>query len=407
MNAMSFMKALGDIPEDIVRCYFDESSATANNSAPSDWPIAYSPVSEPVTANPIKPLTKSDSETKPEPPAHLIQSPLPVSLAAVAACLVLAVGWGVLISKINQDPISSNDSDEMIYTQDESTHPLITELSDSQASGTDSTRHSTSTQTTASTAQHQTSTDRTRQNETITGTVREENSNQQETGSLSTESATAPITSTVSRTEPTSSTVTTNTQTRSTTTALTTTAPETTSIPRRVVSLVGEDIVRRFILGEWTDIDCGNWENENQQYVSQPYYQALSDAEKTEIKQKISLLESRPSLGYAMKLRQRIIGMDIGTRMTLEELKEYLSTNTVTDDSAESELFMQITRANRYPDVDFGSGRSFSYYFLDESGSCFIYSVTDEAPLFVYYDAEAGEFASVPLRDALPIILNL
>ena len=108
-----------------------------------------------------------------------------------------------------------------------------------------------------------------------------------------------------------------------------------------------------------------------------------------------------------MKLRQRIMETDTGTRMTLEELKEYLSTHTVTDDSSESELFSLIGRTNRYPDVIFGSGRSFAYHFLDENGSCFVYSANDEAPLFVYYDAGTGEFVSVPLRDALSIILNL
>jgi len=402
MNAMSFMKALGDIPEDLVRCYFDEPSAAANNTVPSDQPNPDSPVSEPVAANPLKPITKSDSEPKPETPARPIQLPLPVSIVAVAACLAFAVGWGVLISKIDQKPISSNDSDEMIYTQDGSDHTLITEPPDSQASGTDSSRLNTSLQTTASTARHQSSDNHTGQNETTTETISEDSTNQQESENFFTEPTTAP--DTLSLTEPTTPTV---TQTDNTTVSETTSTTATTSVPRRVVPLVGEDIVRRYILNEWADIDCENWEDENPQFVSQPFYQALSDTEKKEIQQKISLLESRPDIGDAIKLQQRIIGMDTGTRMTLEELKEYLSTHTVTDDSSESELFLQISRANRYPDVGFGSGRSFAYYFLDESGRYAVYSATEEAPLFVYYDAEAGELVSVPLRDALPIILNL
>lgn len=407
MNAMSFMKALGDIPEDLVRCYFDEPSAAANNTVPSDQSTPDSPASEPVAANPLKPITKSDSEPIPETPARPIQLPLPVSIVAVAACLAFAVGWGVLISKIDQKPISSNDSDEMIYTQDGSDHTLITEPPDSQVSGTDSSRLNTSSQTTASTARHQSSDNRTGQNETTTGTISENTTNHQGTEAPSTQSAAAENTSSVAESTTPTPTSTTVTQTRSTTTSVTTTATETSSIPRRVVSLVGEDIVRRYILNEWADIDCENWEDENPQFVSQPFYQALSDTEKQEIQQKISLLESRPNLGYAMKLRQRIMETDTGTRMTLEELKEYLSTHTVTDDSSESELFSLIGRTNRYPDVIFGSGRSFAYHFLDENGSCFVYSADDEAPLFVYYDAGTGEFVSVPLRDALSIILNL
>lgn len=402
MNAMRFMKALGDIPEDLVRCYFDEPSAAANNAVSSEQPNPDRPVSAPVAANPIRPITKSDPEPKPETPARPIQLPLPVSIVAVAACLAFAAGWGIMISRINQNPITPNDSDEMIYTQDESTQPLVTELPNSQISGTDSSRLNTSSQTTASTARHQSSDNHTGQNETTTETISEDSTNQQESENFFTEPTTAP--DTLSLTEPTTPTV---TQTDSTTVSETTSTTATTSVPRRVVPLVGEDIVRRYILNEWADIDCENWEDENPQFVSQPFYQALSDAEKREIQQKISLLESRPNLGYAMKLRQRIMGTDTGTRMTLEELKEYLSTHTVTDDSSESELFSLIGRTNRYPDVVFGSGRSFTYHFLDENGSCFVYSVDDEAPLFVYYDAGTGEFVSVPLRDALPIILNL
>lgn len=392
MNAMSFMKALGDIPEDLVRCYFDESSAAAYNTVPSDQSTPESPASEPVAANPLKPITKSDSEPKPETPARPIQLPLPVSIVAVAACLAFAVGWGVLISKIDQKPISSNDSDEMIYTQDGSDHTLITEPLDSQASGTDSSRLNTSSQTTASTTRQQTSDPRPDKPETTTETIHD---NQPETESPSAESTTAP--DTLSAAEPTGTAV---TQISSTAVS------ETTAAPRSAVPLVGKDIVLRFVRGEWTDIDCGNWEAENSQFVSQPFYQALSDTEKQEIQQKSSLLESQPDLGYAMKLRHRIMGTDTGTRMTLEELKDYLSAHTVTDDSTESELFSLIGRTNRYPDVIFGSGRSFAYYFLDESGRYAVYSEDDEAPLFVYYDAGTGEFVSVPLRDALPIILN-
>lgn len=402
MNAMRFMKALGDIPEDLVRCYFDEPSAAENNAVSSEQPNPDRPVSAPVAANPIRPITKSDPEPKPETPARPIQLPLPVSIVAVAACLAFAAGWGIMISRINQNPITPNDSDEMIYPQDESTQPLVTELPNSQISGTDSSRLNTSSQTTASTARHQSSDNHTGQNETTTETISEDSTNQQESENFFTEPTTAP--DTLSLTEPTTPTV---TQTDSTTVSETTATTATTSVPRRVVPLVGEDIVRRYILNEWADIDCENWEDENPQFVSQPFYQALSDTEKQEIQQKISLLESRPNLGYAMKLRQRIMGTDTGTRMTLEELKEYLSTHTVTDDSSESELFSLIGRTNRYPDVVFGSGRSFTYHFLDENGSCFVYSVDDEAPLFVYYDAGTGEFVSVPLRDALPIILNL
>ena len=401
MNAMRFMQALGDIPEDLVRCYFDEPSAAADSPARSELPDSDCPVSEPAAAHPIQPVTKSDPETA----ARQIQLSLPVSLAAVAACLAFAAGWGILISRINQKPISSTDSGEMIYTQDDSSRPLMTEQSDSQASGTDSSRPDATAPTTSSAVRHQTSDRQTGQNETAAETVRADIPNQQETESIFTESAAVPDTSPVTASAGPS--VTTAGQTVSTTASETTAVYETTAVSEKTVPLVGEDIIRRYILNEWKDIDCGSWEHENPQYVSKPFYQALSDAERLEIQQKISLLESRPDIGDAMKLQQRIIGTDTGTRMTLEELKEYLSTHTVTDDSSESELFLQISRTNRYPDVVFGSGRSFAYYFLDESGRYAVYSATEEAPLFVYYDAEAGELVSVPLRDALPIILNL
>lgn len=401
MNAMRFMQALGDIPEDLVRCYFDEPSAAADSPARSELPDSDCPISEPAAAHPIQPVTKSDPETAARP----IRFPLPVSLAAVAACLAFAAGWGILISRINQKPISSTDSGEMIYTQDESTRPLMTEQSDSQASGTDSSRPDTTAPTTSSAVRHQTSDRQTGQNETAAETVRADIPNQQETERIFTESAAVPDTSPVTASAGPS--VTTAGQTVSTTASETTAVHETTAVSEKTVPLVGEDIIRSYILNEWKDIDCGSWEHENPQYVSKPFYQALSDAERLEIQQKISLLESRPALGYAMKLRQRIMGMDSESRMTAEKLKEYLSAHTVTDDAAESELCSLIARTNRYPDAEFGSGRSFAYYFLDESGRCAVYAVTDEAPLFVYYDAESGALASVPLRDALPIILNL
>ncbi len=406
MNAMSFMKALGDIPEDLVRCYFDESSAAvnANTSVSFDPPKTYSPVSEPVVANPLKPITKSDSELQPETPARPIQLPLPVSLVAVAACLAFAVGWGVLISQLKPNPITTpNDSDEMIFTQDESSLALITDNPDSQSSGSDSSQPNTSSTVTTSITSSKASGKHIDQTETTSSETSMDDSNEQSTTILP-EPGTAPNNTTAPETEFSSSSRTTTTQTES---SAASEEPTTTRRQEESDPLVGEDTLRRYILGAWSNIDCSNWEADNPNYVSQPYYQALSDAEKTEIQQKISLLEARPNIGYAMKLRQRIMGMDSESRMTVEELKEYLSTHTVTDDAAESELYLLITRTNRYPDVDFGSGRSFAYYFLDESGRYAIYSVTDKSPLFVYYVAETGEFASVPLRDALPIILNL
>ena len=408
MNAMSFMKALGDIPEDLVRCYFDEPSvaANANTSVSSDPPKSYSPVSEPVAANPLKPITKSDSEPKPETPARPIQLPLPVSLVAVAACLAFAVGWGVLISRIKPNPITTpNDSAEMIFTQDESSLALITDNPDSQSSGSDSSQQNVSSTVTTSITSSKTSGKHTDPTETTSIETSMDDSNEQ-SATILPEPGTAPNNTTAPETESSSSSRTTTTQTESTA------ASEEPATTRRQepVSLVGEETIRRYILGAWSNIDCSNWEAENPNYVSQPYYQALSDAEKTEIQQKISLLEARPNIGYAMKLRHRIMGMDSESRMTVEELKEYLSTHTVADVAAESELCSLIGRTNRYPDVIFGSGVSYSYHFLDESGKYSIYTtdgINDESSLFVYFDEETEQLLSVPLRDALPIIQNL
>ncbi len=411
MNSMSFMKALGDIPEELVRCYFDENIAGENIAVSSDLErpdVPASPhLSKQITADAIQPITKNSSKSTLDSPAQPIRFPLPVSLVAVAACMVFAVGWAVLISKMKPNPITTpNDSDEMIFTQDESSLALITDNSDSQSSGSDSSQQNASSTVTTSITSSKASGKHTDKTETTSSETSMDDSNEQSTTILP-EPGTAPNNTTAPETESSSSSRTTTTQTESTAVSV---EPTTTRRQEGSDPLVGEDTIRRYILGAWSNIDCSNWEADNPNYVSQPDYQALSDAEKTEIQQKISLLEARPNIGYAMKLRHRIMGMDSESRMTVEELKEYLSTHTVADVAAESELCSLIGRTNRYPDVIFGSGVSYSYHFLDESGKYSIYTtdgINDESSLFVYFDEETEQLLSVPLRDALPIIQNL
>ena len=143
MNSMSFMKALGDIPEELVRCYFDENIEGENTAVSSDQERtdvpAFPHFSKQITADAIQPITQNSSEPTPDSPTQPIRFLLPVSFVAVAACLAFAVGWAVLIGRMKPNPITpSNDSDEMISTQDESSLALITDNPDSQSLGFDS-----------------------------------------------------------------------------------------------------------------------------------------------------------------------------------------------------------------------------------------------------------------------------
>ena len=216
------------------------------------------------------------------------------------------------------------------------------------------------------------------------------------------EITTTPESTATSKTEPTVLTESTMTQTDAESVTTTTSLP----IQKHIVR-VGEPIIVEYIQEDWKMIDCSNWEKNNPQFVSQPFYQALSDAEKMEMQQKITLLESRPSLGYAMKLREQIMGRDTGNRLTLAELQDFLTAHSAADAAFETDLQALLHETNRSPDVDFGSGMSYAYYFLDESGKYSLFSVNGSDFQFVYYMDVTGQLASVPLCDALSVIQTL
>ena len=121
MKAMDVIKALGDIPEEIVRCYFDENSADAE-LAPSDSDMQASPVISPV------PL--------PERKPRLSRS---AAVIAIAASMIFAVGMGMLIHHFHQaQNLQQRHSAGMSGTQAETTLPVTAVTSETTITETTS-----------------------------------------------------------------------------------------------------------------------------------------------------------------------------------------------------------------------------------------------------------------------------
>ena len=71
------------------------------------------------------------------------------------------------------------------------------------------------------------------------------------------------------------------------------------------------------------------------------------------------------------------------------------------NEDTEAELLQMICDTNRYPDMEWGFGMSYAYYFLDERG---IYSVSSVSgiylPTLIVYDEATQEFSYVRLAEA-------
>lgn len=84
--------------------------------------------------------TRRRRETMKSKPKESIRISVLVSGIAVAACLVFAIGFAVLMRRMNSSPImTTNESAETILTQNESNQPSITIVSDSQTSNSNTT----------------------------------------------------------------------------------------------------------------------------------------------------------------------------------------------------------------------------------------------------------------------------
>ena len=398
MKTLDFMDALGDLPEEIVKCYFDENTAIAENPS-SDLKKTNSSETLPLHA------------AVPASPERTIRFSRPAALIAAAACMTVAVGMGLLIYHLNQKPnLTQPNNAEQSSAPSESTPPLLTVSTTAVTTGSGATNDTTTNLTTKFSKKISdfTST-QTLQNVSSavsvlfsSAQITQETTAETTTVLTSAEITTTPEYTTTSDTKSAVSIESTTTQTAAESVTTTTSLP----IQKYTVH-AGEPVLIEYIREDWKMIDCSNWEKDNPQFVSQPFYQALSDAEKMEIQQKITLLEFRSYLGYAMKLREQIMGRDTGNRLTLAELQDFLTAHSAADAAFETDLQALLHEKNRSPDVDFGSGMSYAYYFLDESGKYSLFSVNGSDFQFVYYTEETGQLASVPMCDALSVIHTL
>ena len=400
MNALHIMKALGEIPEDIVKCYFDEAASSSEIRSQCTVFLTDEQASNELS---LKSGASSERQTR---------LPIPVSVAAIAACLLLAVGWGFVISRLNgESDITQNHPNN---SQDDSHVPLITassttatnskppETEESSIGTTSPTTPMTLATTNSATQISETSITIFQTNTSLPETTAEQSEtllsiiNSEAITSLSSdgESTAQPETTTIPKT--------TETTSLSETTVNATIETEEPPIP-----CVGENVILSFIHEEWENVDYSHWKAENEQLVKQTYYQALSAEAKIEIQKKITLLESNSNMGYAMKLREQIMGRDAGAHLSLEELKAFYAANPMMDEAFEMEVMKLILQTNRVPDIDFGSGMSYSYYFLDETGKYALYTVNGASPRLVYYEKETAQLVSTSLHKASSIIQNL
>ena len=123
MNAMDLMKALGDIPDDLVKCCFDDETAEHNNVIPSA-PIC-SDVSDPII--PYKADNTDDKhDLTPEVSTHDLR--FLKYFFTFAACLLIIVGPPFIISQLKNKPNIMPDN-PVVPTQSQEnteTQPLVT-----------------------------------------------------------------------------------------------------------------------------------------------------------------------------------------------------------------------------------------------------------------------------------------
>lgn len=138
-------------------------------------------LSNPIIADVSQPTTK----TTPKQPALPVRFHFPVSLVAVVACLAFAVGWVVLISRMNQNQFATPDeSAEMILTQDESSLALITDNPDSTSLASDASQQNASSASTTAISGTKTSDKNTEQPETTLSETADASSDTTDTAAL-------------------------------------------------------------------------------------------------------------------------------------------------------------------------------------------------------------------------------
>lgn len=181
MNAMDFMKALGDIPEELVKNCFDEDiannskiSSDANSSELSKLATSYQ-------------LEKTDDDNNPVSPPKIRSKHIHFSgyIATVAACLAIVIGLPLIISHlIPKSGITPDAPFVPTHSQGETDNSVVTEINTSTTSN-----KSTTTLTSTTESVHMTS-----KNITTTKTQAETNVTQsiQQTEEISSETTQIP-----------------------------------------------------------------------------------------------------------------------------------------------------------------------------------------------------------------------
>ena len=142
MNAMSFMKALGDIPEDLVRCYFDESIEHSQNVVSSDSSGSGIPAI-PQCSGALQKNQRAQGGIvmSKNSKAKAGRSDIHFSKAGVAAIVAICIGLNAAmffgISRLNRDPGSSIPAaaPETAAPEIDETHPQYMEVTDAMPTG--------------------------------------------------------------------------------------------------------------------------------------------------------------------------------------------------------------------------------------------------------------------------------
>ncbi len=210
MNAMDFMKALGDIPEELVKNCFDEDIADnvkvlseQNTSELSELTAQYQ-------------SEETEDSIISNPPQKISSRRIHFSgyIATVAACLAIVIGLPLIINHFNpKSSITPDDPFVPTRSQGESDNSLVTGTKESNTSSTYTSKSTTS----LSTAVYSTETTSERQTTTETTDITtEENITESKNGTTLPISKTEPTTT--SKTTTTLQTTNTGVQTTSTTT---------------------------------------------------------------------------------------------------------------------------------------------------------------------------------------------
>ena len=210
MNAMDLMKALGDIPEELVKTCFDEEFADNKTKAPSDTNSS----DLPELADPYQPEETDDDNSTSSNKSGAKHIHFSGYIATVAACLAIVIGLPLIISHFNpKSSISPDDPFVPTRSQRESENPIVTEAKETNTSTTYTNKSTTS----LSTAVYSTETTSERQTTTETTDITtEENITESKNGTTLPISKTEPTTT--SKTTTTLQTTNTGVQTTSTTT---------------------------------------------------------------------------------------------------------------------------------------------------------------------------------------------